>query len=67
MNPRVREWQGQFNKITGKHRLYSEPTGFVLDAVTGEPAQMTGDEARRAADFNAQMDPAKNKVVERVS
>lgn len=67
MNPRVRTWHGQMNTIDGRVRIFSEEVGFLLDANTGEPAMMTQAEARHAADFMCQMDPAKNPLAERVS
>lgn len=67
MNPRVKTWHGRINALTGKVSVHSDEVGYLLDAATGQPANMTNAEAMRAAQFLASVEPTNNKVVERVS
>jgi hypothetical protein len=60
------QWGTQRNPMTGQYRVGSPEVGLLLDAATGEPAQLTQAESVRACQ-SLYADTKEAPLVERVS
>lgn len=60
-------WQTERNNFDGMFRVKAPVFDYLLDAATGLPAKMSGNDAMRAMQALAAIDVQRNTVVERVS